>query len=225
MLPFSFEPTEEMPGGHCSRVYADATRVLKVPWRGEEMDSGWRASVLLSGGPGPQVFQVDEESGAVLMERVLPGTPMGEDADDDVFLDFVRVLQSLPTTDCLPLASFFESDLPQPNGGDAVFLHGDLHPFNILRSPDGWVLIDPKGLRGDPAFEAAAWLRNPIPLFVDLDSAEKTTMHRLERFEAEMGWERERMLHWTWLTLVEEDHDPEHPWHAATRLMERLLGE
>lgn len=41
-------------------------------------------------------------------------------------------------------------------------LHGDLHHGNALHSAErGWVLIDPKGLIGDPAFEYANLLCNP----------------------------------------------------------------
>lgn len=157
------------------------------------------------------------------MERVLPGTPMGEDWEDEVFITFVRALQGLPMDGCLPLHQFFDESPRVMGVEEDVFLHGDLHPFNILRSPSGWVLIDPKGLRGDPAFEAAAWLRNPIPLFEDLDRAQRVTEHRLALLESEFGWPRERMLRWTLLTLTEETHEPGHPWIAATRMMETLL--
>lgn len=44
-----------------------------------------------------------------------------------------------------------------------VLLHGDLHHFNILDAGGEWRAIDPKGLIGEPAFEAGALLRNPIP--------------------------------------------------------------
>lgn len=41
---FMPEPEEELPGGHCSRVFATWDRVLKVPFQGEELSSGFRAS-------------------------------------------------------------------------------------------------------------------------------------------------------------------------------------
>jgi streptomycin 6-kinase len=45
-----------------------------------------------------------------------------------------------------------------------VLLHGDLHHDNILRSErEGWLAIDPFGIRGDPAFEAGPMLYNPDP--------------------------------------------------------------
>jgi streptomycin 6-kinase len=41
-------------------------------------------------------------------------------------------------------------------------LHGDLHHDNILLSPRGWLAIDPKGVLGDPAFDAANMFYNPL---------------------------------------------------------------
>src|SRR5690606_27850285 len=41
-------------------------------------------------------------------------------------------------------------------------LHGDLHHDNILEGPRGWLAIDPKGVLGDPAFDAANLFFNPL---------------------------------------------------------------
>lgn len=41
-------------------------------------------------------------------------------------------------------------------------LHGDLHHDNILFGPRGWLAIDPKGVLGDPAFDAANLFYNPL---------------------------------------------------------------
>ncbi|WP_257387577.1 aminoglycoside phosphotransferase family protein [Tahibacter caeni] len=45
---------------------------------------------------------------------------------------------------------------------DARPLHGDLHHDNILHGPRGWLAIDPRGLVGDAAFDAANLLYNPL---------------------------------------------------------------
>jgi streptomycin 6-kinase len=41
-------------------------------------------------------------------------------------------------------------------------LHGDLHHENILQAPRGWLAIDPKGLIGDPGYDAANMFYNPL---------------------------------------------------------------
>jgi hypothetical protein len=70
---WAFSPREELEAGYCSRVYVDENRALKVPWRGEEMTSGYKAAWDLSGWWGPEVFEGDEATGAILMARVVPG--------------------------------------------------------------------------------------------------------------------------------------------------------
>lgn len=45
--------------------------------------------------------------------------------------------------------------------GDAMLLHGDLHHDNLLLGPDGrYVVIDPKGVVGDPVFEIGRFILN-----------------------------------------------------------------
>lgn len=58
MLPFEFEATEELPGGFCSKVYANATHVLKVPFQGEELTSGLVAALAMSNTIGPEVVDI-----------------------------------------------------------------------------------------------------------------------------------------------------------------------
>jgi streptomycin 6-kinase len=41
-------------------------------------------------------------------------------------------------------------------------LHGDLHHDNIMHGPRGWLAIDPKGVLGDPGFDAANMFYNPL---------------------------------------------------------------
>ncbi|KQZ13332.1 3'-kinase [Mesorhizobium sp. Root554] len=41
-------------------------------------------------------------------------------------------------------------------------LHGDLHHENIIESRRGWLAIDPKGVLGDPCFDAANMFFNPL---------------------------------------------------------------
>lgn len=43
----------------------------------------------------------------------------------------------------------------------AMPLHGDLHHDNVMHGSRGWLAIDPKGVLGDAAFDAANWFYNP----------------------------------------------------------------
>jgi streptomycin 6-kinase len=46
--------------------------------------------------------------------------------------------------------------------GPTALVHGDLHPANVLRGPDGIVAIDPRPCVGDPAFDAVDWIFLPV---------------------------------------------------------------
>jgi streptomycin 6-kinase len=46
------------------------------------------------------------------------------------------------------------------NASEAVLLHGDLHPENVLQNGEDWVVIDPKGVIGPPIHEVWAFIMN-----------------------------------------------------------------
>jgi streptomycin 6-kinase len=79
---------------------------------------------------------------------------------------------------------------------DAVVLHQDFHGGNVLRSDCiGWVVIDPKPLVGDPAFDAASLLRDRRWLLGgpgDLGRIQR----RLDLLVELTGLDRERMRLW-----------------------------
>ncbi|WP_442577954.1 aminoglycoside phosphotransferase family protein [Mesorhizobium sp. ASY16-5R] len=57
-------------------------------------------------------------------------------------------------------AEIAENLLADPK--DVRPLHGDLHHDNVLLSSRGWLAIDPKGVLGDPGFDAANLFYNPL---------------------------------------------------------------
>ena len=66
-------------------------------------------------------------------------------------------------------------------------LHGDFHYANILgRGKDAWAAIDPKPLKGDPAYEVVPLLRNRWSEIRGGDETNTTVQQRIERF-AEMA--------------------------------------
>jgi streptomycin 6-kinase len=48
------------------------------------------------------------------------------------------------------------------NPRDIRPLHGDIHHQNTIHGWRGWLVIDPKGVLGDPAFDAANLFYNPL---------------------------------------------------------------
>lgn len=80
--------------------------------------------------------------------------------------------------------------------GPEVLLHGDLHPGNILRSSrQPWLVIDPKPLLGDPAYET-------IPLILEIAPtqterlAEAEINARIDTVAARLGLSPKRIAQW-----------------------------
>jgi streptomycin 6-kinase len=79
-------------------------------------------------------------------------------------------------------------------------LHGDFHHFNVLDgNASGWVVIDPKGLIGDPAYEPAAFLFNPDPAVV-LDRSMQQA--RIGIFAEELRMDPQRIVRWAFVQAV-----------------------
>jgi streptomycin 6-kinase len=84
-----------------------------------------------------------------------------------------------------------------------VLLHGDLHHYNILsaeRAP--WLAIDPKGVAGDPAYDAGALLRNPAPEIYNWFELAKIQARRLDILADELQIPRRRIQEWAYAQMV-----------------------
>ncbi|MEE4195304.1 MAG: aminoglycoside phosphotransferase family protein [Anaerolineae bacterium] len=171
--------------------------VLKIGVPHLDLFSEMEAIQLYDGHGICRCYAVDEEHGAMLLERVLPGEDLRtvKDADErfriaaDLFArnktavpevcnlptyqDLIeRALQRVPQNPQVPqqLTAWLREikGRHQQLVGEAdhlTVLHCDLHHMNILRSGDGWKLIDPKGFIGVPAMECIRFMQNELGLF------------------------------------------------------------
>lgn len=99
--------------------------------------------------------------------------------------------------------------------GRRYLLHGDLHHDNILSdSHRGWLVVDPKGVVGETAYETAMSLGNPVrlhPFAADAGVMERRVAIYAER----LGLDRRQVIGWAFAHLVLstcwhiEDGDPE----------------
>lgn len=226
---WGFQADGELKGGHCSRVYADRTRVLKIPFQGEELTSGYEAAFKLSGNVGPVVFAGDAETGSLLMERLDPGmklmdSQLSDGRQVEIAARFAQSIQTLPTDKCMPLAEYVDNTDPLVSrlletSGPPRFLHGDLHQENILLHGPDWKLIDPKGLAGDPAYEPAAFLRNPIHTIHQIPNLLNLLKSRIRKFSKLLELEPWRICAWS-LTDVRSFKDPK--WSGVIEVLEAL---
>ncbi len=232
---WKFEWTEEIPGGHCSRVFASVDRVLKIPFQGEELTTGCLALQKL-GALGPEIYEVDQTCGAVLMERLRPGTPLSksnlsDEANQKIIADFIMQIQQMDTSGAMALSDYYTSqhsmlDFMLSTSPTPVFLHGDLHHENVLWSErHGWKVIDPKGLVGDPNFEAIAFLRNPIEQLIGAEPLASKTFRRLEEFALLLGLDPLRMSCWCYIDLKFDaaTRPLDHPWSVLQETLRQEL--
>ena len=109
-----------------------------------------------------------------------------------------------------------------------VLLHGDLHHDNILKHGDEWLVIDPKGFIGDPAFEPAAYLCNPIPELLHEDNAKQIVSDRIKLCAEKLEIPEQRIKDWLyvksvlcWAWSLEDNLDPGY-WED---FLEKISGE
>lgn len=98
--------------------------------------------------------------------------------------------------DLVALAESLFRDLHK-SARESVLLHGDLHHDNILaarRAP--WLVIDPKGLAGEPAYEIGAFLRNPSPWLYEQPDPVAVLRRRVAIFADELDFDRCRIHQW-----------------------------
>ena len=95
-----------------------------------------------------------------------------------------------------------------------VLLHGDLHHENILQKEGEWVAIDPKGFVGDPAFELAAYLSNPMPELIGQANPYRVMLDRARRAASLLDMPLDRIMGWhtvksvlCWLWAVDDGVD------------------
>jgi streptomycin 6-kinase len=79
---------------------------------------------------------------------------------------------------------------------EPAVLHGDLHHDNVLAARrEPWLAIDPKGVVGEPAYDTAALLHNPVKVLATPRPG-KVMERRIALLSEELGLDRERVRGW-----------------------------
>jgi streptomycin 6-kinase len=209
------------PGGVLSWIATVGdTAVLKVSWPDEELR--YEAEALLRWDPAiaVRVLRHDPARWAILLERLDPVTPLGDQWDDDTLAVGLSILPRLwvradePFTRLSTQARHWASvarerwatvgDVMSPTvigeglrlleelGDDERFLlHGDWHPGNVVADDRrGWVVIDPKPLVGERAFDATAMVIHGV---TDRDHLRR----RVGRVAGALDLDPARLVAWT----------------------------
>jgi len=157
----------------------------------------------------------DPQRKTLLLERCVPGTPLGTDYDVAALGVAAGLMERLwreppaevdwPRLD--DVAARWARELPQRYPGrlaeeavdaiaaltpveDLVLCHQDLHGGNILRAErEPWLAIDPKPIVAERAYDTVAIVRDAQPALAEL-------RRRLDALSELLGLDRERMRLW-----------------------------
>jgi len=180
---------------------AGAVRVLR-----SDAEAGVMLLERLS--PGTSLIERPDDSQAIdiavgVMQRLWKAPPDEHSFPDlrDWFTGLTEVRKRFDgTSGPLPrklfeMAESLATDLLESTE-EPVLLHGDCHHHNILDAGQkGWLVIDPKGVVGERAFEVAPFLRNPPGLNEQLWTGQALE-RRVIQFSERTAIERERLQAW-----------------------------
>jgi streptomycin 6-kinase len=190
--------------------------VLKVvPVEDDEADQEADALARWAGEGAVRLLRHDRARRALLLERLVPGTDLSTASEDDALAAAVDVgvrlwvhadapfrwigdhvprwldhaeREGAPGAELIPLARRLYDEL---DVGRGALVHGDFHHHNLLRDGARWVAIDPKPMLGEPEYDVAPFLWNPLGHRLRRDVTER----RIAAF-AEAGLDEERIRAW-----------------------------
>lgn len=83
-----------------------------------------------------------------------------------------------------------------------LLLHGDLHHDNILQDHNDWLIIDPKGVIGEIAYEITTFIYNPIPELLMQDDVTDIIQKRITRFSNNLNVSQTRIIKCCFVKIV-----------------------
>jgi streptomycin 6-kinase len=92
----------------------------------------------------------------------------------------------------------------------SVLLHGDFHPGNVLAAQrEPWLIIDPKPLVGEPAYDLAQLLYNRARFLIQSNDAVADLRQQIDRFAADLGLSPARIAGWAFVKALGWQFGPE----------------
>lgn len=81
-------------------------------------------------------------------------------------------------------------------------LHGNLHHDNILQSGNDWLVIVPKGIIGESAYEVAAFVRNQMADLLSIHNPIGIIQNRITVFANLLELPPRRILNWCFVQAM-----------------------
>lgn len=174
----------------------------------------------------PNIFHIDKENNAFLMEKIEPGTSLKnlvqEGYDEKATRIISQVILDLQSSDTLhqmnyqhisnhiACFSFLRGHIDNTiihraetifkdlctDQSNDIIIHGDLHHDNILQNDNAWSVIDPHGYIGDPCAEVGPMIFNPLNYFPNHLSLKNILNTRLHILAEMLPFDLERIQAW-----------------------------
>ncbi|HZT41951.1 MAG TPA: aminoglycoside phosphotransferase family protein [Chthonomonadaceae bacterium] len=91
-----------------------------------------------------------------------------------------------------------------------VFLHGDFNPGNVLAAQrEPWLVIDPKPIVGDPAYDFAQWLGNRYDSAIQSADPVSVFRRQIDRFAERLALDPARIAGWAFVKALGWEFGPE----------------
>jgi len=204
--------------------------VLKLRCVVAELDKEITALTAFADHGGVKLLAHNEQLGALLLERALPGDTLTsyflhDDAKATrIAADVVQTLHQASPVGEFPLLQNILPDLSKEppvlmpflararelktqllaTQQKQVLLHGDFHHGNILSAAgdETWVVIDPEGVIGDPVYDLAVYIRNPLKELIIAPDAKVVIINRICDFSQLLGYDAQRIYDWVYVQAV-----------------------
>lgn len=218
--------------------------ILKVGIDQPAMQREFAALTAFQGHGVVQLLDADLSQGALLLERAIPGTtlrhlfpqkdslaigiacrmiermhraPIPINNKFPTLAEWLQILDQdwdLPKQQLL-MARTLKNKLLQATGNN-VLLHGDLHYDNILSNGADWVVIDPKGVVGNPIYDKiGCLLREPLAELLQMSNLSTSLNARVQHISQYFNLDTKAILDWTYVQTVmavcwclEDNQDP-----------------
>jgi streptomycin 6-kinase len=206
--------------------------VLKVVWPHAEAEYEHLALRVWAGHGAVRLLRADPRRYALLLERADPGHDLHSlpdlEACEAVAAFYSRLHVAAPPqldrlsahaarwarelaalrSDRVPRrfaerASALARDLAADPGTDGALLHTDLHYANVLAAQrEPWLVIDPKPLSGDPAYEVAPMLWNRWDEVVGGGDLRTAVLRRMFALVDGAGLDEDRVRAWVSVRMM-----------------------
>jgi streptomycin 6-kinase len=222
----------------------DQPIILKLGIDLESIAKEFSALAAFNGYGMVNVLATDLDHGALLIERAVPGNslktlfpvedskatlitcqmidklhqaPIPKEHNFPLLTDWLQIIEQdwdLPSQQ-LDLARTLKNKLIN-NSKRTVLLHGDLHSDNILATGNEWIVIDPKGVIGDPIFDKiGSLIREPLPELLKTNNIQSIINNRINIIAQYYKLDKKLIIEWTYVHTIiaicwciEDKHDP-----------------